>query len=181
MSPPDEKTAWEAAQKAYKKRLEPIEAALKSLAKPFDDQLREEHKRQLDPKLREALDIPKDKRTPEQKRLASDAETQIKPSWDEIVDVMPPAVLSERAALRERLHEVEATAPDPLAAAYSFVNTGEDAPQSYILRLGDPHSPSGPRGSLRPASCSRQATGFPPLPPAAAPPSPTGSPRPKTP
>ena len=137
---PDEKTAWQAAQKAYKERLSPIEAALKALAKPYDDQLREERKRQLDPKLREALDIPKDKRTPEQKRLASDAETQIKPAWDEVVDVMPPAVLSERARLRRRLHEVEDTAPDPLAAAYGFVNTGEDAPQSYILRLGDPHN-----------------------------------------
>ncbi len=136
----DEKSAWQAAQQAYKERLAPIEAALKALAKPFDDQLREEHKRQLDPKLREALDIPKDQRTPEQKRLASDAETQIKPSWDEVLDVMPPAVKAERARLRERLHEVETTAPDPLAAAYSFVNTGEDAPQSYILRLGDPHN-----------------------------------------
>src|SRR4029079_16614606 len=84
--------------------------------------------------------VPKEKRTAEQKRLASDAETQLKPSWDEIVAVMPPAVLAERAQLRARLHEVEATAPDPLAAAYSFVNTGEDAPKSYILRLGDPHN-----------------------------------------
>ena len=53
---------------------------------------------------------------------------------------MPPDVLAERAKLRERLHEVEATAPDPLAAAYAFVNTGEAAPQSYVLRMGDPHS-----------------------------------------
>jgi hypothetical protein len=136
----DEKAAWQAAQRAYKERVSPIDAALKALAKPYDDQLREERKRQLDPKLREVLDIPKDKRTAEQKRLASDAEAQIKPSWDEIVDVMPPAVKAERARLRQRLHEVEATAPDPLAAAYSFVNTGKEAPQSYILRLGDPHN-----------------------------------------
>ena len=136
----DEKAAWEAAQKAYKATLSPVEDALKALAKPFDTQIREERRAQLDPKLREALDIPKEKRTAEQKRFASDAEAQLKPSWDEIVAVMPPAVLAERAKLRERLHEVEATAPDPLAAAYAFVNTGEDAPQSYILRLGDPHS-----------------------------------------
>ncbi|HXB73002.1 MAG TPA: DUF1549 domain-containing protein, partial [Candidatus Acidoferrales bacterium] len=136
----DEKAAWEAAQKAYKERLSPIDDALKSLAKPFELQLREAHKPQLDPKLREALDIPKEKRTAEQKRLAADAETQLKPTWDEIVAAMPPAVQAERAKLRERLHEVEATAPDPLGAAYAFVNTGEDAPRSYILRLGDPHS-----------------------------------------
>jgi hypothetical protein len=135
-----DKSAWQATQQAYKDRLAPIEAALKALAKPYDDQLREAHRNQLDPKLREALDIPKDKRTPDQKRLASDAETQIKPAWDEVVEAMPPSVQADRAGLRQRLHEVETTAPDPLAAAYSFVNTGEDAPQSYILRLGDPHN-----------------------------------------
>jgi len=136
----DGKAAWEAAQKLYKDRLSPVQDALKALAKPFDEQVREVRKRQLDPKLRLALDTPKDKRTDEQKRLASDAQTQINPAWDEIVAVMPPNVLAERARLRQRLHEVEATAPDPLPAAYAFVNTGEAAPQSYILRLGDPHS-----------------------------------------
>jgi Protein of unknown function (DUF1549)/Protein of unknown function (DUF1553) len=140
----DEKTAWEAAQKAYKERLSPIEDALKALAKPYADQIREERRAQLDPKLIEALDVPKDRRTPEQKRLASDAEAQINPEWDEIVARMPAPVQAERARLRERLHEVETTAPDPLAAAHAFVNTGEPAPQSYVLRLGDPHSPLGP-------------------------------------
>ena len=128
-------------QKAYKERLAPVEDALKALAKPFDEQLREERKAPARPQAAaKPSTFPKDKRTAEQKRLAADAEAQIKPAWDEIVAVMPPAVLAERAKLRERLHEVEATAPDPLAAAYAFVNTGEAAPQSYILRLGDPHS-----------------------------------------
>jgi len=57
------------------------------------------------------------------------------------VAAMPASVKAERARLREQLHEVEATAPDPLPAAYAFVNTGEAAPQCYVLRLGDPHNP----------------------------------------
>lgn len=144
LATPDQKAAWEDAQKAYKSRLAPVEAALKALAKPYSDQLRESRRLQLDPKLREALEVPKDKRTPEQKRLASDAEAQINPEWDEIVATMPPPVLTERAALRRRLHEVEATAPDPAAAAYAFVNTSEPAEPAHILRLGDPHSPLDP-------------------------------------
>jgi hypothetical protein len=152
-----EKTEWEAAQKAYKERLSPVEDALKSLAKPYGEQIRAERKAKLDPKLLEALSIPKDERTAEQKRLASDAEAQINPEWDEIVAVMPASARAERARLRERLHQVEATAPDPLASAYAFVNTGEPAPQSYVLRLGDPHSPLSPVEPaapfvLRPAS-----------------------------
>ena len=137
---PDQKIAWEAAQKAYKERLAPIEEALKALAKPYDEQIREERKRALEPKLLEAFNIPKDKRTAEQKILGADAETQLKPTWDEVVAVMPAPVKSQREMLRKQLHEVEATAPDPLPAAYSFVNTGEAAPPSFVLRLGDPHS-----------------------------------------
>jgi hypothetical protein len=137
---PEEKTAWEAAQKAYKERFSPIDAALKALAKPFEQKIVEERKAKLDPKLLEALNIPTDKRTPEQKRLASDAEAQVKPTWDEIVAVEPPDVRAERAKLREQLHAVEMTAPDPLPHAYAYVNTGDEAPQSYTLRLGDPHS-----------------------------------------
>jgi hypothetical protein len=137
---PAEKQSWEIAQKTYKERLAPVESALKALAKPYEQGIVEERKRQLDPKLRDALNVPKEKRTAEQKRLASDAEAQVKPTWDEVVAVMPPEVKAERARLREQLHRVEATAPDPLPAAYAYVNTGEAAPESYVLRLGDPHA-----------------------------------------
>ena len=58
--------------------------------------------------------MPKDKRTAGAEAPAKDAEAQIKPEWDEIVETMPPDVQAERAKLREQLHEVEATAPDPL-------------------------------------------------------------------
>jgi hypothetical protein len=141
---PEEKAAWQADDEAYKKRLAPVADALKALAKPYEQQIVEERKSKLDPRLIEALNTPKDKRTAEQKRLASDADAQVKPAWDEVVAAMSAAVKAERAKLRERLHEVEATAPDPLPAAYAFVDNSEAAPQSYILRLGDPHSRLGP-------------------------------------
>jgi hypothetical protein len=57
---------------------------------------------------------------------------------------MNPKDLRLRAELRGRLHEVEMTAPEPLPAAYAYVNTGEAAPQSYVLRMGDPHEPLQP-------------------------------------
>jgi hypothetical protein len=136
----EEKAAWEAADRAYKARIKPIDDALKALAKPYDDQIREERKAKLAPDLLAALAIPKDQRTAEQKTAAQNAETQLKPAWDEVLAVMPDAAQSRRAALREQLHQLERTAPDPLPAAYAYVNTGEPAPQSYILRMGDPHA-----------------------------------------
>jgi hypothetical protein len=137
---PAEKSAYDIAKKAYDERIKPVHDALSALAKPYEEKLTAEKKAQLEPKLLEALNVPKDQRNAEQKRLAADAQTQIKPSWDEVVAAMPADVLAERAKLRTKLHEIEATAPDPLAHAYAYVSTGEAAPQSYILRLGDPHN-----------------------------------------
>jgi hypothetical protein len=137
---PAEKSAYDTAKKAYDERIKPVHDALSALAKPYEEKLTAEKKAQLEPKLLEALNVPKDQRNAEQKRLAADAQTQIKPSWDEVVAAMPADALAERAKLRTKLHEIEATAPDPLAHAYAYVSTGEAAPQSYILRLGDPHN-----------------------------------------
>jgi hypothetical protein len=151
----EEKAAWQAADAAYKKSLQPITDALKALAKPFEQQIVEERKRKLDPRLLEALNIPKDKRTGEQKRLGADADSQVKPSWDEIVEVMPAEVKAERAKLRERLHEPgdrPRSCPRP-----RFRRHGEAAPQSRPAS-GDPHG-DGPGGSGC-AFCDGRATKF---------------------
>jgi hypothetical protein len=136
---PEEKATWERENKAYDERLKPVQTGLKGLAKPFEERLIAEKRRALKPELLEALNTPANQRTAEQKRLASDANDQIKPAWDEVVAAMPPEVQAERMRLRKQLHEVEATAPDPLAHAYAYTNSGKPAPQSYVLRLGDPH------------------------------------------
>ena len=141
---PQEKAAWEAADKAYKARLKPVEEALKALAKPYHDKIVSDAVARLDPKSREAWNTPKDQRTPEQASLAKDAKEQIEPTWDIVVAAMTPEDRAKRASLRARLHEIELTEPDPLPTAYAYVNTGEPAPQSFVLRMGDPHNPLGP-------------------------------------
>src|SRR5262249_13281241 len=50
----------------------------------------------------------------------------------------------KRAKLRARLHEIEMSQPGPVPAAYAYVNTGEPAPQSFVLRMGDPKNPLEP-------------------------------------
>jgi hypothetical protein len=136
----EEKAAFEAAKKAYDERIKPVTDALKALAKPYEDKLREERRKTLDPKLLEALNVPKESRSPEQQRLAKDAQAQIGVEWDEVVAAMPAEVQAERMKLREKLHEIEMTQPDPLPHAYAFVNTGEAAPQCHVLRMGDAHA-----------------------------------------
>jgi len=135
---PEQRAVWEAADKAYKERLKPVTDALDQLAKPYTDRIEAERLAKLDENLRAAWNTPKDKRTAEQKVLAENAKNQIEPTWDVVVAAMTPEDREKRAQLRVRLHEVEATEPDPLPTAYAYVNNKEPAPQSYVLRMGDP-------------------------------------------
>ncbi len=135
----EEKAKWTAAQAAYKARLKPVEDALKALALPFETALKERRRAQLPADILAAENTPKEKRTPAQAAIVKDAEAQIQPTWDEVVAEMPAEIKAAREKLRETLHLIEATAPEPLPSAYAYVNTGEAAPQSYILRMGDPH------------------------------------------
>jgi hypothetical protein len=141
---PEQKTAWQALNAAYKERLKPVQDELKHLAKPYEDRLKAAKLATLEPKLRDAFNMPEDKRTPEQKILAKDAKDQIGLTWDEVVAAMTPEDQRRRSELRVRLHEIETTAPDPLPTAYAYVNTGEPAPQSFVLRMGDPKIPLDP-------------------------------------
>lgn len=136
---PDEKAHWTAADKAYKERSKPIEDALTALQKPYADRIMADKLATLDPKLQEAWHIPEAKRTPEQKVQAQNAMDQIEPTWDIIVAAMPAVEKEQRMQLRRRLHEIELTEPDPLPSAYAYLDDGE-APQSYVLRMGDPHN-----------------------------------------
>jgi len=135
---PAEKAAWKAADAAYQERLKPVKEALEQLAKPYEDRIEATELVKLDPKLQQAWKVPKDKRTPEEKVLAENANAQIEPTWDIVVAAMTPEDREKRAKLRIRLHEIEATEPDPLPTAYVYVNQKEPAPQAYVLRMGDP-------------------------------------------
>ena len=129
---------WQSAEAAYEKRIKPVKDALEQLAAPYEEKVKAERLAKLDPKLQEAWRTPESQRTAEQKQLAENAKDQIAPTWDVVVAAMPPEVREKRTKLRERLHEVEATEPDPLPTAYAYVNTGEPPSPSYVLRMGDP-------------------------------------------
>lgn len=138
ISTTEEKAAWEVAEKAYQERLKPVTDALKQLQKPYRERIEAERLAKLEPKLQEAWKTPEKSRTDEQKVLAENAKSQIEPTWDIVLAAMTPEDKEKRAQLRARLHEIEATEPDPLPQAYAYVNMDEPAPQAYVLRMGDP-------------------------------------------
>ncbi len=116
----------------------PIKKQIAALDNPVRAKLMKEKREALEPKYKEALDIPAEKRTPEQKTLAANANTLIKVSWDEILAAMAPDDLAKRAELREKLHELEAQIPPPTAAAWAIQDSG--SAKTFVLKRGDPHS-----------------------------------------
>ncbi len=132
-----DKAAYYWAKKAYEARLDPVKKTIEEIEKPARAMLHEKKLAQLDPKLREVLAVPEDKRTAEQKELAKNAKDQVEPLWNEVVDALAPADREKRTELRKKLHEIELTEPDPPPGAYAVADSDKPVPATYILKVGD--------------------------------------------
>jgi hypothetical protein len=134
---PQEKASHDKRQQAIKAQLKPLEKQVAEIDAPYQKRLQEEKKSRLEPMYLEALVIEAAKRTPEQKKLAADAETLTKVSWDEIVAALSPADRQRRTELRERIHALEAQLPPPTPHAWTVADQ-DTTPVTYLLKRGDP-------------------------------------------
>ncbi|MBI1353137.1 MAG: DUF1549 domain-containing protein [Acidobacteria bacterium] len=140
---PEEVAAYEQAKAAHEARLEPIQKTLKEMEKPWHDKAYEINKQNLEPALKAALDKPEEQRSEEEKQLASDAKSQAKVAWYDMLAVMPADIKAERAQLRRKLHAIELEAPTPPRAAFAVGNTDKEPPITHILAIGDYQHPLG--------------------------------------
>ncbi|HMC66525.1 MAG TPA: DUF1549 domain-containing protein, partial [Gemmataceae bacterium] len=108
ISTAEERAAQEKRAAELNAQMEPLKKRVAELEKPYQAHLTEAKKARLEPKYREALAVEPSKRTPEQKKLAEQAQTLIKVTWDELVAALSPADAERRAAWRARIHELEA-------------------------------------------------------------------------
>jgi hypothetical protein len=136
LADPDAREAFKEAAKMFEARLEPIKKQIQEIEKPYRERLREQKKAKLEPHFRAALEIPRDQRDEEQKRLAREAESQIGVSWDEVLAVLEPADKTRRAGLRAQMHRLEYERPDPPLTAYAVANS-HIAPLTYVLKVGN--------------------------------------------
>ncbi|WP_439628676.1 DUF1549 and DUF1553 domain-containing protein [Gemmata sp.] len=116
--------------------ISPLKAKVAALDSPYRDRIAKAKREKLEPKFRDALDTPADKRTVEQKTLASQANTLLKVTWDEVVAALSPADREARTKLREQIHALEARLPPPTAAAWAVASAGTPA-QAFVLKRGD--------------------------------------------
>ncbi len=105
---------------------------------PYRKKLREAKRAKLEPHFRAALSLDRSKRSPEQKKLAEQAETLIKVSWDEVVAALSPADRKQRAELRRQIHEQTARFPPPPPHAWTLTE-GKGPLTAHVLRRGNIH------------------------------------------
>jgi hypothetical protein len=138
LATPEEQAARAKAEAAWQAEAAPLRKQVEAIDAPYRARLTADKKARLEPHFREALDTPTLKRTPEQVKAAEQAKTLLKVTWDEIVAALTPEDRDRRAALRERLHALEARRPPPPAEAWT-VEDGDGEAVSHVLRSGDPH------------------------------------------
>src|SRR6185369_1970138 len=168
LSTDEERARHKQEVSAYEARKKPITEQIAEIEKPYREKIKDEKTAQLEPKLRQAIETPKASRTEEQQRLAKDAEAQIGSTWDEVLAILSSADRERRTALRKQLHQIELTEPEPLPTAYAVQNAAQ-APQAYILKVGDAHNRLAPvepglpsvlsvdNGSVTKDACSRRS------------------------
>src|SRR5262249_19286427 len=145
---PDEKAARQKTVDELNAQLAPLKKQIADLDAPVRTRVAQAKRDALDPKYKEVLAIPAEKRTAEQKKLAADAQPLLKVSWDDVLEAMSPADRAKRAALREQIHPLEAQMPPPAPAAWAIKN-GDEA-QTFVLKRGNPKAKWTPVGPAFP-------------------------------
>jgi len=135
----EQEQAYEAAVKAHKEKLKPIQDQITAIEKPYKDRLTAEKRAKLEPQFARVLEKDEKQRNEEEKRLAKDAQRMLNISWDELVVVLSPEDREKRAALRRQLHHLELFEPEPLPKALSVADVLTPTPAMHILKGGDPH------------------------------------------
>ncbi len=123
-------------------KMAPIKAKIAAFDNPARKKAREIKISKLDEQTRKAIETPDDKRTPEQKKLAKDAEGGLKILWDEVLEAMSPDDREKRAKLRTELIALQEAIPQ----APSIVSCVEESKPtaSYVLKRGEVHRKLGP-------------------------------------
>jgi hypothetical protein len=135
-STPEERAAMQAKILAIMGKVAPLKTKVAAIDAPYQQKLREAKRAKLEPHYRAALDADPKQRSAEQVRLAKEAETLLKVTWDEIVGTLTPEDQKRRAALRAEQHALEAELPPPPSQAWAVVDDGKPV-TTHVLKRGE--------------------------------------------
>lgn len=148
---PDEVKAFEVAKKAVDEKTAPLLKEKAELEAPYRKAIAARRQAMLTDEERALLAIPEKERTPAQKRRASGLATSIRVTWEDVAAEVArvPADHARRESLKVRIHEIARTLPRPPAHALALTDASATAPDTFVLRRGDPLA-KGPRVEPRP-------------------------------
>ena len=117
------------------------------LEAPYRKALEAKKQAMLTAAERAVLAIPEKERTPIQKQMAAGLESSLKITWEEVAAAVPPnpADHADPRGPEARIHEIETDPPPPPRRAMALVDREAKAPDTFVLRRGDPKR-EGPAG-----------------------------------
>ena len=138
LAPVDELLAHEAAVAAHKKRLAPIKKRLEEIEKPYRERARAMKKAKLEAPFLRALETPEEDRTPDEERMAEEAQDQIKPFWYDTLALIPDDLKAERTALRRKMHAHRARSASASGRRVCGAASGGGRPDAHPQDRGLP-------------------------------------------
>jgi hypothetical protein len=133
----EEMRAADEAMARHQALVKPLYAEIKKMEKPYLEAHKAEKRLTLEPQFKAALEMAESEiKTDEQKRIRKEAERQITPTWDEVVNRMPPDLQAKRAEIRKQIHKLDLDEPLPAAHAYGVWSVTK-AEKTHILKTGD--------------------------------------------
>ena len=97
------------------------------------------------------LAIPPQERTPAQKRMAEGLASSLSVKWEEVAEAVAkdPGPHAERERIKGEIDAIEKTVPRPPAHAQALVDRSTKAPETFVLRRGQPNE-LGPKVEPKP-------------------------------
>ncbi len=139
---PVQKKSKDADAFRYKQQTIPLKAAVEAIDKPVREKLIKAKIEKFDKETKAAWFTDVKLRTPEQHKLVSIAQPTAKVTWDEILEALPSVVKAERDKIKMRVHDIEASIPQPSPLTLTVVENGSGG--TNLLKRGNPKS-KGPR------------------------------------
>jgi len=132
----EEKKANKASRTVVAAKTGPLKKEVSELEAPYRMRLQERKKATLPEEMRTALAVEREKRTPEQKKLANATGPLLKVTWDEVLDAMSAEARENRSKLRAEVFKMENDLPAPLPTAWALAAVEKPKP-TFVLKQGD--------------------------------------------
>jgi len=132
----DEKAEFTRVAQPLQAKIADLKKQVAAIDAPYRTKITREKTDRLEAVYKDALAVEAAKRTPEQTKLAGEAQVLIKVRWDEVVDALTAEDRAKRTKLRNEIHDLNARLPAPPAQAWSIGN-GPTTPATHVLKRGD--------------------------------------------